>query len=87
MQPIRNVPPERRRPQPQQQPARRQRKRKRSRLGRAIVVLLLLVGLGGIAAIVAADELGGDPQLRRVTERNGQRAIEEVREFIQDNTR
>jgi eukaryotic-like serine/threonine-protein kinase len=65
----------------------RARRRRGPRLGRVVVVLLILAGLVAIGVIVAADELGGDPQLRRVVEQDAQQAIEEVKRFIDDNTR
>ena len=36
--------------------------------------------------IIAADQLGGQPQLRRVVTNDAQRAIDEVRKFVEDNT-
>jgi eukaryotic-like serine/threonine-protein kinase len=72
--------------QRERQAAARPRRRGR-RLGRILLALVLLGALGGIAGIVAADQLSDKPQLRRVVADDAQRAIDEVREFIDDNTR
>jgi serine/threonine protein kinase len=84
--PRRAVPAPRREREPAPAPA-RARRRRGSRLARSLVILLILAGLVAIGAIVAADELSGDPQLRRVVEQDAQQAIEEVKRFIEDNTR
>ena len=67
--------------------AERPARRPRRRLGRTMLVLAILLGLGGIAGIAIADRMATDPDLRRVTERNARQAIDEVREFIEENTR
>ncbi len=81
-QPVRAVrPPAQRRPAPE--PA----KRRGRRLGRVALVLAILLGLGALAGIAIADQLAADPELRRVVERDAQEAIQEVKRFIEDNTR
>jgi hypothetical protein len=50
-----------------------------------ILLILGLIVAGG--AIVASDELGGNPQLRRVIYDDAQQAIEEIRQLVEDNTR
>ena len=86
LQPIRRGPAEPRRPQPGPERA-RQRPQRRGHRGRAFVVVAVLLGLGAIGGIVAADQLGGNPQLRKVTSEDVPQAIEEVKQFIEDNTR
>ena len=60
--------------------------RRRSRAGPALVVVLLLAA-GGIGAVVAADQLSGDPKLRRVIYDDFNRSVDELRALIDDNTR
>jgi hypothetical protein len=84
--PVRRTPPRRPRERPPERPP-TPRRGARSRLGRVLLVLALLAGLGGVAAILAADELSTDPQLRRVVQSDAERAIDEVRDFVEDNTR
>jgi serine/threonine-protein kinase len=66
------------------QPARRRRSR---RLLRTLLVLALLLGLGAIAGIVIADQTGVQPQLRGIDSTDARGAIEEVKDFIRQNTR
>jgi serine/threonine-protein kinase len=82
MRPARPAAPERRR---RDEPAAR-RRRKRS-LARRVLVLVILAGLVGAGGIIAADQLGGRPQLRKVVADDAQSAIEEAKQFVQDNTR
>jgi serine/threonine protein kinase len=84
MRPARQAPPERRRRDQAATPARRRRQR---RLGRTIVVLAILAGLVAAGGIIAANELGGRPQLRKVVADDAQSAIDEVKQFVEDNTR
>jgi serine/threonine protein kinase len=84
LRPARPAPREARRREPAAAPRRPPRKR---RLGRTLVVLVVLAGLVGAGGIIAADELGGRPQLRRVVTDDAQSAIDEVKQFIEDNTR
>ena len=67
-------------------PARRRRQRGRRRW-RGLLVLLLVAAAAAAGAIVAADQLSGGPQLRRVTARDAHQAIDEVKKFISDNTK
>jgi eukaryotic-like serine/threonine-protein kinase len=84
LQPIRRGPAE---PRRRDEVPERRRPARRQRRGRGLLVVLLLVALGAIGGIVAADQLGGNTKLRRVTERDVPRAIDEVKQFIDDNTR
>jgi hypothetical protein len=68
------------------QPAAPPPRRRGRRLGRALLVVALLAGLAAIGGIVLADEFSQDPQLRRVVQQDAERAIEEVRDFVEDNT-
>jgi eukaryotic-like serine/threonine-protein kinase len=81
--PTRQAPPDRRRRDAAAPSARQRRKR---RLG-PVIVLLILAGLIGAGGIIAADQLGGRPQLRKVVAEDAQSAIEEVKQFVEDNTR
>jgi serine/threonine protein kinase len=62
-------------------------RRRRRRLSRTIIVGVILAGLVAAGGIIAADELGGRPQLRKVVADDAQSAIEEVKQFVDDNTR
>jgi eukaryotic-like serine/threonine-protein kinase len=84
MRPARPAPSERRE---RDQPAPRPRPRRKRRAGRTLIVLVLLAGVIGAGGIIAADQLGGRPQLRRVVNTDPQQAIDEVKQFIEDNTR
>ena len=83
MAPARQAPPERRR---QEAAAGAARQRRRRRLG-PVIVLLILAGLIGAGGIIAADRLGGRPQLRKVVADDAKSAIEEAKQFVEDNTR
>jgi serine/threonine protein kinase len=83
MRPARQASPERRRRDGAASPARQRRKR---RLG-PLIVLLILAGLIGAGGIIAADQLSGRPQLRKVVAEDAKSAIEEVKQFVEDNTR
>ncbi|HVE67135.1 MAG TPA: hypothetical protein VNB64_01005, partial [Solirubrobacteraceae bacterium] len=63
------------------------RRRRGGRLGRVLLVLALLLGLGAIAGIVIADQSGVEPRLRDVTAQDARDAIQEVKDFIAENTR
>jgi eukaryotic-like serine/threonine-protein kinase len=68
-------------------PARRERRQRRGRRrGRWAVVTLVVAALAAIGGVVVADQLSNQPQLRRVVTQDAQRAIDEVRQFIDDNT-
>jgi hypothetical protein len=79
----RQAPPERRRREAAAAPARQRRRR---RLG-PVIILLILAGLIGAGAIIAADQLGGQPQLRKVVADDAKSAIDEAKQFVEDNTR
>jgi serine/threonine-protein kinase len=83
VRPARQAPAERRRRDRAAAPARQRRKR---RLG-PLIVLLILAGLIGAGGIIAADQLGGRPQLRKVVAEDAPSAIDEVKQFVEDNTR
>jgi hypothetical protein len=40
-----------------------------------------------VAVVIVSDSLSGNPQLRRVTDQNVQQAIDQVKQFVDDNTR
>jgi serine/threonine-protein kinase len=63
------------------------KRRRGRRLGRTLLVLALLLGLGTVAGVFIADQMNAKPNLRRVTEQNAQRALEDVKRFIEENTR
>ncbi len=79
----RQAPPERRRREAAAAPARQRRRR---RLG-PVIVLLILAGLIGAGGIIVADQLGGQPQLRKVVADDAKSAIDEAKQFVEDNTR
>ena len=39
-----------------------------------------------VGAVILSDSLSGNPQLRRVTEQNVQQAVDQVKQFVNDNT-
>jgi serine/threonine-protein kinase len=61
--------------------------RRGGRAIRTLLVLTMLALLGALAAVIVAGEMSDRPELRRVVVEDAQRAIEEVREFVEDNTR
>jgi serine/threonine-protein kinase len=66
----------------------RQRRQRRSgRLLRRLILLLVLIVVIVVAVVIVSDSLSGNPQLRRVTEQNVQQAIDQVKQFVNDNTR
>jgi ferric-dicitrate binding protein FerR (iron transport regulator) len=67
--------------------ARRRERRRGRRRGRWILATLLVAAAAAAGGIVAADQLGGQPKLRRVVTDDAHRAIQEVRKFVEDNTR
>jgi serine/threonine-protein kinase len=67
-------------------PPARPARRRGARAARFLVALLVLAALVAGGAIVAADQLGGKPQLRRVVTRDAQQALDEVHKFIENNT-
>src|SRR5207302_1494652 len=78
-------------PATEAQPARAQRRpserprRRRGGIGRAlgrvfIVLLVLLAVAAGV--VVAADQLGGNPQLRKVTAKDVNGAVDEIKQLI-----
>ena len=48
----------------------------------AALIAVIVVG-----AVILSDSLSGNPQLRRVTEQNVQQAIDQVKQFVNDNTK
>ena len=63
---------------------------RRSRANRAVrvfVLLLVLVGVGAAAGIVVSSQLDNNPQLRRVIYDDVDQAVDELKGFIDDNTR
>jgi serine/threonine-protein kinase len=83
MRPERQSPAEVRRRERAAAPARQRRKR---RLG-PLIVLLILAGLIAAGGIIVADQLSGGPQLRKVVAEDAPSAIQEVKQFVEDNTR
>jgi serine/threonine-protein kinase len=66
----------------------RQRRQRRSgRLLRRLILLLVLIVVIVVAVVIVSDSLSGNPQLRRVTDQNVQQAIDQVKQFVNDNTR
>jgi cytochrome c-type biogenesis protein CcmH/NrfG len=83
-QPVRSArPPGTQRAREAAQPKRRRGRR----LGRTLLVLALLLAVGAGAGVYIADQMSAKPNLRRVTEQNAQRAIDDVKRFIEENTR
>jgi hypothetical protein len=62
------------------------KRRRRRRLLRFLVAFILLGALA-VGAIVVADQSSNNPHLRRVTAQDAQQAIDEVKQFVQDNTK
>jgi serine/threonine-protein kinase len=63
------------------------KRRRGRRLGRTLLVLALLLGVGALAGVFIADQMNAKPNLRRITEQNAQRALDDVKRFIEENTR
>ncbi len=83
VRPARQATPEQRRRDRAAAPARQRRKRRLAPL----IVFLILAGLIGAGGIIAADQLGGQPQLRKVVADDAKSAIDEAKQFVEDNTR
>jgi serine/threonine-protein kinase len=66
---------------------RQRRDRRSGRLLRRLILLLVLIVVIVVAVVILSDSLSGNPQLRRVTDQNVQNAIDQVKQFVQDNTR
>ena len=47
-----------------------------------MLIVVIVVGV-----VIASDSLSANPQLRRVTERDVQQAVDQVKQFVDDNTR
>ena len=54
---------------------------------RRLILLLLLIVVILIGVVIASDALSGNPQLRRVTSQDVQQAVDQVKQFVNDNTR
>jgi serine/threonine-protein kinase len=67
--------------------AQQRRGRRTGRLLRRLILLLLLIVVIVVGVVVLSDSLSGNPQLRRVTQQNVQQAIDQVKQFVNDNTR
>jgi serine/threonine-protein kinase len=66
----------------------RQRRQRRSgRVLRRLILLLALIVVIVVGAVILSDSLSGNPQLRRVTEQNVQQAVDQVKQFVNDNTK
>jgi len=66
---------------------RERRDRRSGRILRRLILLLALIAVIVVGAVVLSDSLSGNPQLRRVTEQNVQQAIDQVKQFVNDNTK
>jgi serine/threonine-protein kinase len=71
--------------EPERAPARARRRRARRR--GLVAILLVLALLAGLLAVLAAESGTDRPKLRPFTAQDPQRAIEDVRDLINDNTR
>ena len=47
-----------------------------------MLIVVIVVGV-----VIVSDSFSNNPQLRRVTEQNAQQAIDQVKQFVDDNTR
>jgi eukaryotic-like serine/threonine-protein kinase len=66
----------------------RQRGQRRSgRVLRRLILVLALIAVIVVGAVILSDSLSGNPQLRRVTEQNLQQAVDQVKQFVNDNTK
>jgi serine/threonine-protein kinase len=63
------------------------RGRRTGRMLRRLILLLLLIVVIVVGVVILSDSLSGNPQLRRVTQQNVQQAIDQVKQFVNDNTR
>jgi serine/threonine-protein kinase len=54
---------------------------------RRLIILLLLIVVIVVGVVIASDALSGNPQLRRVTSQDLQQAVDQVKQFVDDNTR
>jgi serine/threonine-protein kinase len=86
-QPVRTARPSTQRQREAAAAAQPKRPRRGRRLGRVLLILALLLGLGAVGGILIADQTGVQPQLRRIQNPDPQGAIEEVKDFIRENTR
>jgi hypothetical protein len=66
---------------------RQRRDRRSGRVLRRLILLLALIAVIVVGAVILSDSLSGNPQLRRVTEQNVQQAIDQVKQFVNDNTK
>jgi serine/threonine-protein kinase len=75
-------------PLPARPPKRRARRRRgfARALWRVVIVLLVLAAVA-VGAVIASDELGGNPQLRKVTAKDVNGAVQEIKQLIDDNTK
>jgi serine/threonine protein kinase len=67
--------------------AERRRRPRRRRRGRRLLLALLLAAAVAAGAVIAADQLSNRPQLRRVVTDDVHKAIDQVKKFIDDNTK
>ena len=65
----------------------RRKDRRSGRVLRRLILLLLLIVVIVIGVVIASDALSGNPQLRRVTSQDVQQAVDQVKQFVNDNTR
>jgi eukaryotic-like serine/threonine-protein kinase len=66
---------------------RQRRSRRSGRMLRRLILLLVLIVVIVVGVVILSDSLSGNPQLRRVTDQNIQQAIDQVKQFVDDNTR
>jgi eukaryotic-like serine/threonine-protein kinase len=71
--------------EPERAPARA--RRRRARMRGLVATLIMLALLAGLVAVLAAESGTDRPKLRPFTAQDPQRAIEDVRDLINDNTR
>jgi serine/threonine protein kinase len=55
-------------------------------LWRVVLVLLVLAAVA-VGVVIASDQLGGNPQLRNVTAKDVNGAVQEIKQLIDDNTK
>jgi serine/threonine-protein kinase len=63
------------------------RGRRTGRILRRLILLLLLIAVIIVGVVILSDSLSSNPQLRRVTDQNLQQAVDQVKQFVNDNTR